>query len=114
MKVIENVLFGGIQRRLDCDVVAGFRDPLAGIAVQTRRTFTRWAGYGRFQLKTDAEEGRELMKRALAIFEELSATGWIEETEHRPGCRVLARISRMDGHRFLRRAMGDILALPVG
>ncbi len=36
--------------------------------------------YGRFQLKTDAEEGRELMKRALAIFEELSATGWIEET----------------------------------
>ena len=37
-------------------------------------------GYGRFQLKTNAEEGRELMERALAIFEELSATGWIEET----------------------------------
>jgi hypothetical protein len=36
--------------------------------------------YGRFQLKTNAEEGRELMERALAIFEELSATGWIEET----------------------------------
>ncbi len=36
--------------------------------------------YGRFELKTNAEEGRELMERALAIFEELSATGWIEET----------------------------------
>ncbi len=36
--------------------------------------------YGRFQLKTDAEEGRELMERALAIFVDLSATGWIEET----------------------------------
>jgi len=36
--------------------------------------------YGRFQLKTNAEEGRELMERALAIFEELNATGWIEET----------------------------------
>ncbi len=36
--------------------------------------------YGRIQLKTDAEEGRELMERALAIFEELSASGWIEET----------------------------------
>ncbi len=36
--------------------------------------------YGRFQLKTNAEEGRELMERALAIFEDLSATGWIEET----------------------------------
>ena len=36
--------------------------------------------YGRFQLKTNAGEGRELMERALAIFEEIGATGWIEET----------------------------------
>ena len=36
--------------------------------------------YGRFQLKTNAEEGRELMDRALAIFEDLNATGWVEET----------------------------------
>jgi hypothetical protein len=36
--------------------------------------------YGRFQLKTNAEEAREPLERALAIFEELSATGWIEET----------------------------------
>jgi tetratricopeptide (TPR) repeat protein len=36
--------------------------------------------YGRFQLKTNAEEGRDLMGRALAIFEGLNATGWIEET----------------------------------
>ncbi len=36
--------------------------------------------YGRFQLKTNAEEGRALMERALAIFEDLNATGWVEET----------------------------------
>ncbi len=36
--------------------------------------------YGRFQLKTNAEEGKELMERALAIFEDLGATGWINET----------------------------------
>ncbi len=36
--------------------------------------------YGRFQLKTNAEDSREHLERALAIFEELGATGWIEET----------------------------------
>jgi len=36
--------------------------------------------YGRFQLKTNTEEAREQLERALAIFEELGATGWIEET----------------------------------
>jgi len=36
--------------------------------------------YGRFQLKTNAGEGRELMERALAIFEEIGAPGWIEES----------------------------------
>ncbi len=35
---------------------------------------------GRFQLETNAEEGRALTERALAIFEVLSATGWIEQT----------------------------------
>ena len=36
--------------------------------------------YGRFQLKTNAEDSREHLERALAIFEKLGATGWIEET----------------------------------
>ena len=37
-------------------------------------------GCGRFQMKTNADEGRALMERALAIFEDLNATGWVEET----------------------------------
>ena len=36
--------------------------------------------YGRCQRKTNVEEAREQLERALAIFEDLSATGWIEET----------------------------------
>jgi len=37
--------------------------------------------YGRFQRETNAEEGRALLARALAIFEELGSTGWIEEAQ---------------------------------
>ena len=36
--------------------------------------------YGRFLLKTNPEDGREQLERALALFEDLGATGWIEET----------------------------------
>ena len=37
--------------------------------------------YGRFRLADDAEEGRRLVGRAHAIFEEIGATGWSRETE---------------------------------
>jgi hypothetical protein len=35
--------------------------------------------YGRFLSKSNAEAGREHLKRALTLFENLDATGWIEE-----------------------------------
>ena len=36
--------------------------------------------YGRFLLKTNAADGKEQLGRAHALFEELDATGWVEET----------------------------------
>jgi class 3 adenylate cyclase/tetratricopeptide (TPR) repeat protein len=36
--------------------------------------------YGRFRLRGDRENGRRLIERALGIFEEIGATGWIAET----------------------------------
>ena len=35
--------------------------------------------YGRFKSHRDADDGRRLIERALAIFEEIGATGWIAE-----------------------------------
>ena len=35
--------------------------------------------YGRFLSKSNAEAGREHLQRALTLFEDLDATGWIEE-----------------------------------
>jgi tetratricopeptide (TPR) repeat protein len=37
--------------------------------------------YGRFKLDDDAEEGNRLLNRALELFQEMNATGWIEETQ---------------------------------
>ena len=36
--------------------------------------------YGRFKLEDNADKGKRLLKRALRIFEEIDATGWIDET----------------------------------
>ncbi len=36
--------------------------------------------YGRFKLEEDADEGKRLLKCAIDLFEEIDATGWIEET----------------------------------
>ena len=36
--------------------------------------------YGRFKLDEDADEGKRLLKCAIDLFEEINATGWIEET----------------------------------
>jgi hypothetical protein len=35
--------------------------------------------YGRFRSRHDADVGRRLIERALGIFEEIGATGWIAE-----------------------------------
>jgi tetratricopeptide (TPR) repeat protein len=35
--------------------------------------------YGRFRQRDDAAEGRAMIERALGLFEEMDATGWIEE-----------------------------------
>jgi len=35
--------------------------------------------YGRFRVRDDAAAGRALIERALSLFEEIDATGWIEE-----------------------------------
>lgn len=35
--------------------------------------------YGRFRLQDDVDVGRRLLERALALFEEMNATGWIAE-----------------------------------
>jgi hypothetical protein len=36
--------------------------------------------YGRFQCGRNSEDGVRTLKRALALFEAMGATGWIEET----------------------------------
>ena len=36
--------------------------------------------YGRFQCRRNSEDGVRMLKRALALFEAMGATGWIEET----------------------------------
>jgi tetratricopeptide (TPR) repeat protein len=36
--------------------------------------------YGRFQCGRNSEDGVRMLKRALALFEAMGATGWIEET----------------------------------
>jgi len=36
--------------------------------------------YGRFQCERNLEDGMRMLKRALALFEAMGATGWIEET----------------------------------
>ena len=35
--------------------------------------------YGRFRQRDDAAEGRAMMGRALGLFKEMGATGWIDE-----------------------------------
>jgi hypothetical protein len=35
--------------------------------------------YGRFRLGDNSQEDRALIERALRLFEEMKATGWIEE-----------------------------------
>ncbi len=35
--------------------------------------------YGRFKLGSDLDDGKQLLERALQIFEEIDATGWIDE-----------------------------------
>jgi hypothetical protein len=35
--------------------------------------------YGRFRLLDDAIQGRRIVERALGLFEEMGATGWVEE-----------------------------------
>ena len=37
--------------------------------------------YGRFKLHEDADEGNRLLNRALELFREMDATGWIEEVQ---------------------------------
>jgi class 3 adenylate cyclase len=37
--------------------------------------------YGRFKLDEDAEDGNRLLNRALELFQEMGATGWIGETQ---------------------------------
>ena len=37
--------------------------------------------YGRFRAGDDPDEGKRLIERALSLFEEMGATGWIEEAQ---------------------------------
>jgi hypothetical protein len=39
----------------------------------------RCSPMGRFRQRDDAAEGRAMIERALGLFEEMDATGWIEE-----------------------------------
>ena len=50
-------------------------------AIQSRPELAQsLLAYGRFKRADDADEGRRLLKRALAMFEDMDATGWIEKT----------------------------------
>ena len=40
--------------------------------------------YGRFLAREDEGAGRALIARALGLFEEIDATGWIEEASRAP------------------------------
>jgi len=35
--------------------------------------------YGSFRQREDADQGRAMIERALGLFKEMGATGWIEE-----------------------------------
>ena len=49
--------------------------------IQSRPEFAQTLlAYGRCKLGEDAEEGNRLLNRALELFQDMDATGWIEET----------------------------------
>jgi hypothetical protein len=60
---------------------AGFRRSLEVLeAIQSRPELGQTLlAYGRFRARTDKVAGRTLIERALRLFEEMNATGWIEE-----------------------------------
>jgi len=60
---------------------AGFRQSLEVLeAIQSRPEVGQTLlAYGRFLAGEDATAGRALIERALRLFEEMDATGWIEE-----------------------------------
>ena len=60
---------------------AAFRQSLEVLeAIQSRPELGQTLlAYGRFRARDDAAAGRALIERALGLFEEIGATGWIEE-----------------------------------
>jgi class 3 adenylate cyclase/tetratricopeptide (TPR) repeat protein len=64
--------------------------------------------YGHFQRADDAREGRALIERALGLFEEMNATGWIEEasaalTAGRGVDQIVARAGSHENHAAMAR-----------
>lgn len=60
---------------------AAFRQSLEVlVAIESRPELAQTLlAYGRFRGRDDEAAGRALIERALALFEEIDATGWIEE-----------------------------------
>ena len=69
-------------KRSSEEAEAHFQRSLAVLrAIQSRPELAQsLLAYGRFKLRDDPGEGVRLLRDALALFEEMDATGWIEET----------------------------------
>jgi hypothetical protein len=69
-------------KRSSAEAEAHFQRSLGVLrAIQSRPELAQsLLAYGRFKLRDDPAEGGRLLRDALALFEEMDATGWIEET----------------------------------
>jgi tetratricopeptide (TPR) repeat protein len=76
-------VLGQIHEAMDdrSEADAAFRRSLEVLeGIQSRPEFGQTLlACGRFRQDDDAPEGRAMIERALALFEEMNATGWIEE-----------------------------------
>jgi tetratricopeptide (TPR) repeat protein len=76
-------IFGQIQEAMGNRAEANdaFRRSLEMLeSIQSRPELAQTLlAYGRFRRGDNAREDRAMIERALALFEEMNATGWIEE-----------------------------------
>ena len=82
---------------------AAFRQSLEVLeAIQSRPELGQTLlAYGRFRTRDDEPGGRALIERALALFEEMDATGWIAEA------RAALSASRLGEHEGAARIVDE-------
>jgi tetratricopeptide (TPR) repeat protein len=85
-------VLGQIHEAMDnrAEAAAAFRRSLEVLEViQSRPELAQTLlAYGRFRQLNDIAEGRAMMERALGLFEEMRATGWMAEARAALACRM--------------------------